>query len=173
MQYDLLIAVLVLGALLLAGIGFLIVDLVRTRPRSEADLIELHKRKVDAYTEISAALQQLQGNPDAGSLLDLVSKHLPTLDREVVRWLNLIIFGIKYDYGFDVFLGYLKQLSSERAAQFAKVEKFWTADLKNQIVLALNIDAINAMRRDLHLKEVSNIPEIVSAELTEIEQIAA
>lgn len=158
------------GGILGGAVTALIVDLVRKRARSEAYLLELYGRKVDAYSAISVALRELTpDNPNV--LLTAVAKHLPIIDRTVSRWLNLILFGLGEDFGFKVFLGYLKEISPERADQLASFERFWP-DKKSSIVLVLNTDAINAMRRDLRLTEIPKVAQIVLAELKVIESRA-
>ena len=161
------------GAILGGAVTVLIVELLRKRARSEAYLLELYARKVDAYSEISLALQGLTPDRNAELLLAVVAKHLPIIDPTVSRWLNLIIFGLGENFGFKVFLGYLKEISPDRAEQLAEFEKFWTQKLKNSVVLVLNTDAINAMRKDLQLTEIAKVTEIVFVELKEIERRAA
>jgi hypothetical protein len=167
MDTGFVVLVTFLGAMLGGGITALIVDLLRQRSRNEAYLLELYGRKVDAYSAISVALRELTPNT-TDVLLTVVAKHLPVIDWTVSRWLNLILFGLGQDFGFKVFLGYLKEISPERAEQLAKLEKYWPVR-KNSIALALSTDAINAMRKDLRLTVIPRVTEIVSAELIEIE----
>lgn len=167
MDTGFVVLVTFFGAMLGGGVTALIVDLLRQRSRNEAYLLELYGRKVDAYSAISVALRELTPNT-TDVLLTVVAKHLPVIDWTVSRWLNLILFGLGQDFGFKVFLGYLKEISPERAEQLAHLEKYWPVR-KNSIALALSTDAINAMRKDLRLTVIPRVTEIVSAELIEIE----
>jgi hypothetical protein len=169
---DFSIALAAFGGGILGGsVTALVVELLRKRSQREGYLFELHTRKVDAYGEIAAALQRLSRDETPEVLLPVITRYLTIIDPAVSRWLNLIRFGLGEDYGFEAFLGYLKQISAERAEQLAQFETFWTGmSCRKRIVLALSTDAINAMRRDLHLAEIRNVTEIVFNELDGIER---
>lgn len=168
---DFSIALAAFGGGILGGsVTALVVELLRKRSQREGYLFDLHTRKVDAYGEIAAALQRLSRDETPEVLLPVITRYLTIIDPAVSRWLNLIRFGLDEDYGFEAFLGYLKQISAERAEQLAQFETFWTGMSRKRIVLALSTDAINAMRRDLHLAEIRNVTEIVFNELDGIER---